>query len=201
MNKPAVTSEPLLEPIQNRWSPRAFDSRPVAKKDLRKIFEAARWAASSYNEQPWAFIVATREKPEEFDQALSCLIEFNQGWAKTAPVLVFTLARGIFLKNNKPNPYSWHDLGIATGQLMIQAEALGLKTHAMAGILPDRIRQVYSVPQDYEPVAALALGYVGQPEHLPESLQAMEKAHRERKSLGMITYSKQFGISSPLVID
>lgn len=201
MNKPALTSEPLLEAIQHRWSPRSFDSKPVSVANIRKVMEAARWAASSYNEQPWAFIVASKDHPEEYEKALSCLIEFNQGWARSAPVLILTLAKVNFEKNQKPNTHAWHDLGIATGQLAVQAEALGLRAHAMGGILPDKIRQIYEVPAEFQPVAAIALGYPGAPELLPEPLSSMEKAPRERKSLGKIVFGKKFGLSSSIVIE
>lgn len=201
MNKPALTSEPLLEAIQHRWSPRSFDSKPVSVATIRKVMEAARWAASSYNEQPWAFIVASKDHPEEYEKALSCLIEFNQGWAKSAPVLILTLAKVNFEKNQKPNTHAWHDLGIATGQMTVQAEALGLRTHAMGGILTDKIRQIYDIPAEFQPVAAIALGYPGAPELLPEPLASMEKAPRERKSLGKIVFGKKFGLSSSIVIE
>lgn len=201
MNKPALTSEPLLEAIQQRWSPRAFESKPVPRASLRKILEAARWAASSYNEQPWSFIVATKDQPEGYDKALSCLVEFNQGWAKAAPVLILSLARVVSERSNKPNPYAWHDVGLATGQMMIQAEALGLRCHAMAGILPDQVRQLYEVPAEFEPVAAIAIGHPGAPELLPAALAEKEKAPRERKSLGRIMFGKKFGLASSVVID
>jgi len=201
MNKPALTSEPLLDPIQHRWSPRSFDSKPVSRSSLRKILEAARWAASSYNEQPWSFIVATKDQSADYERALSCLVEFNQSWAKSAPVLILSLARVVSERSKKPNAFAWHDVGLATAQMMIQAESLGLRSHAMAGIVPERIRQEYEVPAEFEPVAAIALGYPAAPELLPAPLAEKEKAPRERKSLGQIMFGKKFGLASMAVMD
>ena len=193
MQKQAQTSVPIHWPIANRWSPRAFGTAPVSAVDLTKILEAARWAPSCLNEQPWAFLVTTRSQPEEFQKALSCLVEFNQGWAKNASVLMFGLAHKVFKSSGKPNTYALHDLGLATAHLIIEGESLGLRTHAMAGILPHRIREVFGVPEEFEPVTALAIGRPGDPESLPEPLLAREKAPRERKSLDQIAFGGQFG--------
>lgn len=193
MQKQAQTSVPIHWPIANRWSPRAFGTAPVSAVDLTKILEAARWAPSCFNEQPWAFLVATKDQPEEFQKALSCLVEFNQGWAKNAHVLIFGLAHKVSNHNGKPNPYAWHDLGLATSQLILEGESLGLRTHAMAGIQADRVREVFGVPDDFEPVTALAIGRPGDPENLPEPLLVKEKAPRERKSLDQIAFGGQFG--------
>lgn len=193
MEKQAQTSVPIHWPLANRWSPRAFGPAPVSAEDLAKLLEAARWAPSCYNEQPWAFLVATRDQAEEFQKILSCLVEFNQMWAKNAPILILGLTRKTFQHNGKPNAHAGHDLGLATAQMIIEGESLGLRTHAMAGILPNRIREIFGVPEEFEPVSALAIGHPGDPESLPEPLLSKEKAPRERKSLDQIAFGGQFG--------
>src|SRR5438270_3416151 len=146
MHKAAVTDHPVHELIRNRWSPRAFSDKPVEPAVLASLFEAARWAASSYNEQPWTYFVATREQPADFERLLSCLIEANQAWAKAAPVLALGVVRLTFARNGKENAVAVHDLGLASGNLSTEATARGLSVHQMAGILPDKAREVYQIP-------------------------------------------------------
>lgn len=151
------------ELIRRRWSPRAFADRSVASDVLRQVLAAARWAPSAYNEQPWHFIVARREDPDAFAQLLSCLKEGNRRWAQQAPILMLVLAHRNFSHNGAPNPHAWYDTGQAVAYLTLQATALGLYVHQMAGILPDEARRRYAVPEDYDVVVALALGYLGEP--------------------------------------
>ena len=184
--KAAVTRYPVHPLIRQRWSPRAFADRPVDRETLGSLLEAARWAASSFNEQPWIFIVARKEDSPAFARALSCLVPFNQGWAQKAPVLMLSLARSTFANNGQPNRHAFHDVGAATAQLTFQATALGLSVHPMAGIDRDRIRAEYALPDDVEPVAGIAVGWLGDPETLPEGLREGEKAPRSRKSLDEI---------------
>src|SRR5262245_29146922 len=122
----ATTDHPVHELIAARWSPYAFSDRPVARADLLSLFEAARWAASSYNEQPWSYLVATREDPEEFARALSCLVEGNQAWAKAAPVLALACTSLKFARDGRPNAAAIHDLGLASANLVLEATARGL---------------------------------------------------------------------------
>jgi len=199
MEKPAETRFPLHDPLQQRWSPRAFADRPVADEHLTILFEAARWASSCFNEQPWQFIVATKSTPQEYERMLSCLVEGNQTWAKLAPVLLLTVARSTFDHNGKVNKHAWHDVGLAVGNLVIQATTLGLSLHQMAGILPDRIREVYRVPQGFEPVAGLALGYAGDPTLLPDELGQREQAKRTRKPLSEFVFSGHWGQPASIV--
>ncbi len=162
-DKKASTDYPIHELLAERWSPYGFEDRPVAQADLRSLFEAARWAASSYNEQPWSFFVATKENPEEFARLLSCLVEGNQGWAKAAPVLVLGVVSLKFSRNNKDNRAAVHDLGLAAGNLLVEATARGLCVHQMIGILPDKAREVYQIPEHSEAWTAIAIGYKGDP--------------------------------------
>src|SRR5436305_6189830 len=147
MTTHATTDHPINPLLAARWSPYAFDQRPVSREDLLSLFEAARWAPSSYNEQPWSYLVATREEPEEFARVLSCLVEGNQAWAKNAPVLALGCTSLRFARNDQPNAAALHDLGLSSGLLCVEATARGLGVHQMIGILPDRVRQLFQVPE------------------------------------------------------
>ena len=197
MEKPAETAFPIHELLRQRWSPRAFREQAVEPDKVTGLFEAAQWAASCFNEQPWYFIVAARDETSAFAQMLSCLREGNQEWAKRASVLILTLAHSTFTRTGQTNPHAWHDIGLAVGNLVVQATASGLSVHQMAGILPDRIREVYEVPNGYEPVTGLAVGYRGDPASLSEDLRERELAKRTRKSLHDFVFSGQWGRSAP----
>lgn len=201
MEKPASPDHPILDLLKRRWSPRAFADRPVEPHKLRQIFEAARWAASSFNEQPWRFFLATREDTQAFERALSCLTPGNQAWAKDVPVLVLTATKKTFTHNSKPNRVHQHDLGLAMGNLTIQAMALDLFVHQMAGIVPEKVREVYQLPEDYEPQTAFAVGYAGDPDRLSEDLRASELKPRTRKPLRELVFHGRFGEPSPIVVE
>src|SRR6266568_9079761 len=181
MEKLAETQYPIHDLLRRRWSPRAFSDRRVEPDKLRSLWEAARWAPSSFNEQPWSFIVATKEDEAEYARLLSCLVEGNIQWAQHAPVLMVSVAGLSFEKDGKPNRHAFHDVGQAAANLTVQATALGLMVHQMAGILPDKVRALYGVPEQYEPVAGIALGYPGDPPALPERLRQRDLAPRERQ--------------------
>jgi len=166
MKKPAAAGHPIHELIRERWSPRAFQDKPVEPAKLLSILEAARWAPSSFNEQPWFFLVARKEEPEEYAKLLGCLMEGNQAWAKAAPVLMISVAKRIFEYNGKPNRCAVHDVGLASESMALEAVALGLATHGMAGIEIEKIREVYDLPENCEAVAGWAIGYAGEPEML-----------------------------------
>lgn len=193
MTKRASPDYPVHDLITARWSPYAFDDRPVSESDLRSLFEAARWAASSYNEQPWSYIVATKANPEEFARLLSCLVEGNQVWAKAAPVLALGIATLKFRRNKKPNRVAVHDLGLAAGNLCLEATARGLMVHQMVGILPDKAREIYEIPEDSEAVTGLAIGYVGNPDRLPDNLKERDRTPRQRKALGEFVFEGKWG--------
>jgi len=199
MEKLAVTHYPIHELLRRRWSPRAFSSRPVEPDTLRSLLEAARWAPSSYNEQPWSFIVATKEDEAEYARLLSCLVEGNIQWAQHAPVLMVSVAKLHFDENGERNRHALHDVGQAVANLIVQATALGLVVHQMAGILPEKVRALYGVPEQYEPVAGIALGYPGDPQSLPEGLRQRELAPRVRKPLTEFVFSGRWGKTSPIV--
>jgi nitroreductase len=199
MEKPATTDYQIEATIGRRWSPRAFSDRAVEPEKLLRLFEAARWAPSSFNEQPWSFIVTTKDKPEEYAELLSCLIEKNQQWAKFAPVLMLSIAKLNFEKTGEPNRHAFHDTGMAVGFLLVQATALGLFVHQMAGFSVPRARESFNVPSGFEPVAAIALGYPAEPEILPEPFRAREVTPRSRKAIKEFVFERKWGEASRLV--
>src|SRR5215471_4089772 len=192
MEKPAPNDYPIEETIRRRWSPRAFSDRPVEPDKLASLFEAARWAPSSFNEQPWSFIFATKDKPE-YAMVLSSLVESNQQWAHLAPVLMVSVARLNFEKNGKPNRHALHDVGLAMGTMLVQATALGLFVHQLAGFSVDKVREAFAVPEGFEPVAAVAIGYAADPEVLPEAFREKEIGPRQRKPISEFVFEGAWG--------
>jgi nitroreductase len=198
LHKKASPDHPINDLIANRWSPYAFSDRPVAKDDLCSLFEAARWAASSYNEQPWSYIVATRANADQFELVLSCLVEGNQAWAKAAPVLALGCTSLRFAANGKPNAAAIHDLGLASATLCLEATARGLYVHQMIGILPDKAREVFHIPEGAQALTGLAIGYAADPATLPEKLKSRDLAARGRKPLAQFVFEKQWGAAHSL---
>ncbi len=198
MDKPAQTDYPIEEILKRRWSPRAFSDRIVEPEKLRSLWEAARWAPSSFNEQPWHFIVATRDKPAEHEKLLSCLVEKNQQWARNAPVLMISLTELNFAKTGKPNRHAFHDVGLAMGNLLVEATALDLFVHQMAGFSPEKVKELFTVPEGFEPVAAIAIGYGADPSTAPEAFRQQETAPRSRKSINSFVFEGKWGEKSPL---
>lgn len=199
VDKVVETQYPIESALQNRWSPLAFSDRSVEPEKLGSVLEAARWAASSYNEQPWSFIVATKDNPAEFDRLLSCLAEGNQEWAKSAPVLMISVAKLNFESNGVENRHAFHDVGAAEANLAAQATALELHVHQMAGFDVEKAKELYHIPQGYEPVDVIALGYLGDPHSLSERLQQRLSAPRSRKPLKSFVFTGSWEQSSDLV--
>ena len=193
MDKAAPVDPRVHELIRRRWSPRAFADRPVDPPALRSLLQAAQWAPSSYNEQPWAFVVATRDAPESYERLMGCLVPYNQNWAKSAPVLAVSVAKAAFDRNGKPNLHAFHDVGLAVAQLTLQATAEGLAVHQMAGFDADRARRALEIPDGWDPVAAIALGHPADPETLPPDVRDKELAERERKPLSEFVFSGTWG--------
>ncbi len=173
----------LHELIRKRWSPRVFAARPVAEETILTLLEAARWAASSGNGQPWRFIYATQAQNERFRKLFDCLNEGNQEWAGTAQVLILTLAKTRSERSGRPNRWALYDLGLAVGNLTTQASALDLYVRNMAGFSAEKARQHFDLPDDIEPVTMIAAGYLGDLDQLPEDLKQRELAPRQRKPL------------------
>ncbi|MGA3135514.1 MAG: nitroreductase family protein [Terracidiphilus sp.] len=187
--KQAPSVDGVLPVIHHRWSPRSFSDRDVAPADLAKLFEAARWAPSSYNEQPWRFLVGTRNSLT-YKKIFDSLLPFNQAWAAHAPVLILGAAKTKFSHNDTPNGFAVFDLGAASGYLVLQAAALGLSTHQMAGYDQAAARQAFEIPDTYVLGSVIALGYQGEPSALSnERMLAQELAPRQRKPLKDFVFS------------
>jgi nitroreductase len=199
MEKPAETKYPIEDIIARRWSPRAFDERPVEPDKLKSLFEAARWAPSSSNEQPWRFLTATRDNQSDYDKLFSCLSEGNAKWVFRAPVLMLSVASLFFEDDGKPNRHALHDTGLAVENLVLQATALGLQAHQMAGYEVEKARKQCQIPSGFEPVAMIALGYPGDPSVLPDYLCEREVKPRERQPITDFVFSANWGRPSPLV--
>jgi nitroreductase len=152
------------------------------------LLEAARWAASSYNEQPWRFVVARKADGSLYDRLLGILEPFNQGWAKTAPVLMITAAKRHFTHTGAINLHALHDTGAALAQLFLQATALGLHAHGMAGFNREKARIELGIPDDFELGAAAAIGYLGSPDDLAQPYKDRELSPRQRKPLSDIIF-------------
>ena len=194
MEKPAQTQFPIHELLGKRWSPRAYDERPVEREKLQSLFEAARWAPSSNNEQPWRFVVAIKEDQTEYARLLACLVEGNRKWASRAPVLILSVASLNFEDDSKPNRHAFHDTGMAVENLVLQATALGLAAHQMAGFDVEKARADLKIPSGYEPVAMIAVGYPGDPASLPDRLRERELQPRSRQPISEWTFSGQWGL-------
>lgn len=193
MNKPPTTDYPIHDLLSSRWSPYGFSGRPVDESDLCSLFEAARWAASSFNEQPWRFLVATKDDSAEYARMVSCLVDANQEWAKRAPVLILAVASTKFSRNDKPNLSAWHDVGLASASLLLEATARGLSAHWMAGIHRDKIAAEYGLPEGYEPVTGIALGYAEEIEAVPEPFRKRDSGTRTRKQINEFVFAGGFG--------
>jgi nitroreductase len=199
MQKPAATDHPVHPLIRERWSPRAFSLKPVPTEVLRSLFEAARWAPSSNNEQPWAFLVATKDDREFHDKMVSTLVEFNQTWAKHAPVLAIAISELAFARNGHANRNAFYDTGAAVADLTTEATARGLLVHQMAGFDPHKAIELFSIPTGWEPIAAFVVGYPGDPQALPEPLREREHAPRTRKPLAEFVMSGSWGKPAPFL--
>lgn len=186
--KRARTELPVHDLILDRWSPRAFSDQPVSANDLKTLFTAASWAASSYNEQPWRFLVG-RKGDETYKKLFASLAPMNQAWAKSAPVLYASFGKKTFSHNGSPDAYGLHDAGAASATLALQAKALGLHVHGMGGFDRDTLRAFFGVPTDFDAGAMWALGYAGDPDNVPDNFKQSEKEPRTRKALHEIVFS------------
>jgi nitroreductase len=193
MDKPAKTDLQLHPIIMKRWSPRSFTPQMVEKEKLQRIFDASRWAPSSSNEQPWRFIIGMKGDPT-WDKIMETLVEFNQIWAKLAPVLGITVGKTLSAKRNRPNKVFQYDVGQSIAYATFQATEEGLYMHQMGGFDNKKAAEVFNVPEGFEVLTAFALGYKGQPHVLKEeSFQSMERSERERIGLNEMVFTGQFG--------
>lgn len=178
---------PIIELLQKRWSPRAYSDKPLTEEQVLTLFEAARWAASCNNEQPWRFIWSLKDDSEKYQKLLDCLKPGNREWAKNAPFLMLTLVKTTFA-NGKNNKWARHDLGLAMGNLTAQATAMGLYVHNMAGFYRDEVPELYNLPEDIKPVTMVVIGYLGEISTLSEFNQKREIEPRTRKALKELFY-------------
>ena len=184
-----VLEHPVLPVLTQRRSPRAYTAQPVPAEVLHQIFAAASSAASCFGEQPWRYLVGSRDAhPEAYEKILTSMGEFNQVWAKSAPVLAVSIAKLHFSHDDNANAWARHDVGQATATLAIQAAELGLQIHQMAGYSADKVRESFGIPAGYEPVAVFTLGYPGDPASLPDALREKEVAARARKPLAEFVF-------------
>jgi nitroreductase len=194
--KVASPDHDVIDLIRHRWSPRAFDaSRDVARADLLRLFEAARWAPSDGNEQPWRFVVAERMRgPEAFAALLGSLSGKNPAWAAAAQVLVLLAVRTTREKNDAPNRSAWYDAGQAAAFLTIQATSMGLSVRQMEGFDHDRVAGVCRVPKPFEPAVMMAIGYAGEPESLVVDVhREAERKPRSRKPVSDLVFGGAWG--------
>lgn len=182
----------ILDILSKRYSPRAFSEKAIELNKVDKLFEAARWAASSHNAQPWRFIYAANGNKPTYDLLFDCLTEHNQDWVKFAPLLILTLTRKTYEHKNRPYKHAWHDLGLAVGNMTAQAMSMGLYLHPMGGFDSEKVIVNFNIPDEYEPVTMIAAGYLGDVNILPEELKQREIAERKRKLLSDIVFQKPF---------
>lgn len=187
--KPAAAEHPIHPIIAGRWSPRLFEQRPVEPEKIASLLEAARWAPSSSNEQPWRYLVWDGSDPDAREKANSCLSPGN-AWALQAPLLMLSVSSGFFTRNGKPNRHGQHDVGLASENLVLQAVAIGLAAHQMAGYDPEKARELFHIPEEFTPMAMIAVGYPfhGDLSSLPEDIQKRELTERSRKPLAEIVF-------------
>ncbi|MGZ4909422.1 MAG: nitroreductase family protein [Halobacteriota archaeon] len=201
MEKPADNMYPIHDLMKRRWSPRAFAKRPVEHGKLRSMFEAARWAPSAFNAQPWSFIVATKEDLNVYNRLLHCMPAANQRWARRAPVLLLSITNLCHPDTGKPDRFARYDLGLAVENLVLQATALGLFCHQTDGLNVEKARTEFNIPEGSEPVDVIAVGYVGNLDTLPDNLREQELGQRVRKPLKDFVFSGRWGKVSQLVTE
>jgi len=198
--KTARPDHPIHPLLTERWSPYVFDPRPVEPEKLRSCLEAARWAPSSFNEQPWFFLLARREDDQEFRRMLGCLVPANQEWAQDSSALLITVVKRCFERNGKPNRVAEHDLGLAAGNICAQATALGLFVHQMEGIDIEKARTTYGVPQGHDPWTGIAIGYAAEPARArTEKFAERDRARRNRRPLAQFVFGGEWGKSASAV--
>lgn len=192
MEKPANTPLQIHPNIKKRWSPRSFSDRKVEKEKLQRIFEAARWAPSSFNIQPWRFIVG-QKGDDTWKKLYETLVNFNQQWAVTADVLVLAIGNTLSPKNGKINNVFEYDVGQGMAYITLQLVEEGLVAHQMGGFSPEKARELFDIPDDHKPIAMMAIGYQGSPDALSPDFTEMEKAPRDRKEVDELVFTGQFG--------
>ena len=192
MEKPAVTTIDIHPLLKRRWSPRSFTDQMIDNETLKRIFEAARWSPSSSNEQPWRFVIGKKGSPT-WDSIFDTLVDFNQKWARLAPVLGISIGKTISSKSGKPSKIYKYDVGQSLAHITFQAMNEGIFVHQMGGFDPAKAASLLKVPEGFEPVTSFAMGYKGDPTLLESNFEEMEKAERSRISLEEMVFDDSFG--------
>jgi nitroreductase len=187
-----MKKERILEIIQERWSPYSFSSAPVEDFKLKAMFEAAGYAPSCFNEQPWVFVYATEDEKKVFDDYLGFLSDSNKVWAGNAYAIIISMARTKFLLNGAPNRYAFHDTGMAVSNLLLQALSFDVFVHQMAGYSKEKVREYFKLDDDIEPVAMMAVGYLGDGTSLSPELLKKDENRRPRKSINEFVFRNSF---------
>ncbi len=195
MKKITPNKYPINDLVKKRWSPRAFSEKQIEEKKLASLFEAARWAPSAFNEQPWRFIIGQKGS-ETYDKILQSLVEWNQQWAGKSPVLVLNIASKNFSHNGKPNATAQYDLGQAVAFMLTEAVNQGLVSHEMSGFDAEVAARLLAIPDDFQAVSVTAIGYYGDASLLPEDMLKSEMEERKRKNLNEIVFTGRFGEAS-----
>lgn len=198
IKKEADNKYPLADVLKKRWSPVGFSSKEVEPEKIRSMFEAARWAPSSYNEQPWSFILASGISDENHAKIVDCLVEGNKTWAETVPVLILGIAKKTFSRSGKANNYGFYDLGQAVANLSIQATFDGLYLHQMAGFDAAKAKEIFDIPEDYQVAVAIAVGYIAEEDDIPDEFLARDKGKRTRRDTSEFVFSDKFGSKNKL---
>jgi len=193
MNPEIDNKDKVISAITNRYSVSKFANEFINKEHLELLFEAARWAPSSYNEQPWFFIMATRERPSAFEQLLELLNPGNRAWAQSAPVLMLVVAKMYFSRNQRLNPHAWYDVGQAMANFSIQATSMGLVLHQMGGFDGIRAREVLKIPEGFEPVVMVALGYPEEPLSISTTISHVSRKKRTRGKIEEFVFTEYWG--------
>jgi len=196
-SKEADNHYPLHALLRKRWSPRAFNGEPVEAEKLRSLFEAARWAPSGSNQQPWRFILGLKGS-DTYDKIMQTLVDFNQKWAFTAPVLILSMGRKVMNDKDEINESYRYDVGQAVAHMTFQATEDGLYVHQMGGFDAAMAVRLFHIGAMYKPLTVIAVGYIGDPDQLTEKIARLEYRKRERFPARELVYSGQFGEDSGL---
>jgi len=196
IEKRAETEVPINELLANRWSGRAFDvTRDISQDQFMGLFEAIRWSPSCYGDQPWRYIVCGKAtNKDSWQMAFECLAEGNQTWAQHAPVLLLAIADTVLSQNGKPNRWGQYDTGAASMSLCVQATELGLMVHQMGGFNADKAKELFEIPEQYIPMAMIAIGYQLAMEEIPEEQKERELAERARRPLLDSIFDGKWGL-------
>lgn len=190
--KVPATEHPVSDLVRNRWSPRAFSPKSIEPAVLKTILEAASWAPSANNLQPWSYVYAAKENTEQFEKLKSILLPGNHLWAQHADVLILASAITAYGPDNTPNAYAWYDLGAANATLLLEARQHDVFGHVMGGFDRKKAKGVFHFPEHVEPVVVIALGHLGEAGQLDEPFYTREVTPRSRKALGEFAFAGDF---------